>query len=284
MNETVTQVRDTTGNPAPLGLLGFGMTTVLLNLHNAGFFELNSMILAMGICYGGAAQIVAGIMEWKKGNTFATTAFLSYGFFWWSLVVLVLLPKTGVATASNATAMGAYLALWGLFTFMMFIGTMRLNRALQVVFGSLTLLFCSARDRRIGRRQCRLQTRHGLRRNLLRPLRLLRRRCPGHQRSLRQNRPAPRSPEQIEAGILWRASDEPRPTPRQSEAFLRPRYQSIAPPIGSPINVLGSCRARALIESPRRFTIRIPIASCRPHDFWNASPERRRRTPSRRAA
>ncbi|MGH8093572.1 MAG: acetate uptake transporter [Chthoniobacterales bacterium] len=141
MNESVTQVRDTTANPAPLGLLGFGMTTVLLNLHNAGFFELNSMILAMGICYGGAAQIVAGIMEWKKGNTFAATAFLSYGFFWWSLVVLVLLPKTGVATGSDAAAMGAYLALWGLFTFMMFIGTLRLNRALQVVFGSLTLLF-----------------------------------------------------------------------------------------------------------------------------------------------
>jgi hypothetical protein len=140
MNETVTQVRDTTGNPAPLGLLGFGMTTILLNLHNAGFFELNSMILAMGICYGGAAQIIAGIMEWKKGNTFATTAFLSYGFFWWSLVALVLLPKTGVA-ASDATAMGAYLAAWGLFTFMMFLGTLRLNRALQVVFATLTLLF-----------------------------------------------------------------------------------------------------------------------------------------------
>ncbi len=75
MNESVTQLRDTTGNPAPLGLLGFGMTTVLLNLHNAGLYELNSMILAMGICYGGAAQIIAGIMEWRKGNTFATTAF-----------------------------------------------------------------------------------------------------------------------------------------------------------------------------------------------------------------
>src|SRR6266496_2999215 len=84
MNESVTQIKDTTGNPAPLGLLGFGMTTVLLNLHNAGFYELNSMILAMGICYGGLAQIVAGIMEWRKGNTFATTAFLSYGLFWLS--------------------------------------------------------------------------------------------------------------------------------------------------------------------------------------------------------
>src|ERR1041384_7540323 len=73
MNELT---KDTTGNPAPLGLLGFGMTTVLLNFHNAGFFELNTMILAMGICYGGIAQIIAGIMEWKKGNTFATTAFI----------------------------------------------------------------------------------------------------------------------------------------------------------------------------------------------------------------
>ena len=75
----------------PLGLLAFGMTTVLLNLHNAGFFELNSMILAMGLCYGGLAQVVAGIMEWKKGNTFATTAFISYGFFWLSLVALFLI-------------------------------------------------------------------------------------------------------------------------------------------------------------------------------------------------
>jgi uncharacterized protein len=141
MNESLTQLRDTTANPAPLGLLGFGMTTVLLNLHNAGFYELNSMILAMGICYGGAAQIVAGIMEWKKGNTFAMTAFLSYGLFWFSLVTLIILPKLGWATASNDTAMAAYLAMWGLFTAVMFIGTWRLHVAGQVVFGSLTILF-----------------------------------------------------------------------------------------------------------------------------------------------
>ena len=141
MNESTTHLKDTTANPAPLGLLGFGMTTVLLNLHNAGFYELNSMILAMGICYGGAAQIVAGIMEWRKGNTFATTAFLSYGFFWFSLVVLIILPKLGWATASNDTAMAAYLFMWGLFTAVMFIGTFRLHVAGQVVFGSLTILF-----------------------------------------------------------------------------------------------------------------------------------------------
>jgi uncharacterized protein len=142
MNEpSLTQIKDTTANPAPLGLLGFGMTTVLLNLHNAGFFELNSMILAMGLCYGGLAQIFAGTMEWKKGNTFATTAFLSYGLFWLSLVTLLILPKAQLAAASDKTAMAAYLAMWGIFTTVMFVGTFRLNRALQVVFGSLAVLF-----------------------------------------------------------------------------------------------------------------------------------------------
>ena len=117
------------------------MTTVLLNLHNAGFFGMNAMILAMGICYGGAAQLIAGIMEWKKNNTFGTTAFISYGSFWLSLVVLILLPKLDPAMAPDEKAMAAYLAIWGLFTFGLFIGTFRLNRALQVVFGTLTLLF-----------------------------------------------------------------------------------------------------------------------------------------------
>ena len=141
MNESITTIKDTTGNPAPLGLLGFGMTTVLLNLHNAGFYELNSMILAMGICYRGVAQIIAGTMEWKKGNTFATTAFISYGLFWFSLVMLIVLPKIGWASAADNTAMAAYLAMWGLFTAVMFIGTLRLHVAGQVVFGSLTVLF-----------------------------------------------------------------------------------------------------------------------------------------------
>jgi uncharacterized protein len=133
--------RDTTGNPAPLGLLGFGMTTVLLNLHNAGFFELNAMILAMGICYGGIAQVIAGIMEWRKGNTFATTAFISYGLFWLSLVALIVLTKLGWGAATNDKAMAAYLFMWGLFTLVMFIGTLRLHVAGQIVFGSLALLF-----------------------------------------------------------------------------------------------------------------------------------------------
>ena len=143
MNDsTPIQINDTTANPAPLGLLAFGMTTVLLNLHNAGCYEMNSMILAMGICYGGTAQVIAGIMEWKKGNTFATTAFVSYGFFWLSLVGLILMPKIiPTVTAADEKAMAAYLATWGIFTTVMFIGTFHLSRALQFVFGTLAILF-----------------------------------------------------------------------------------------------------------------------------------------------
>ncbi|MGD0079238.1 MAG: acetate uptake transporter [Methanoregula sp.] len=139
--ETMVTTRDLTGNPAPLGLMGFGMTTVLLNLQNAGLFTLGSIILAMGIFYGGIAQLIAGSMEWKKGNTFATTAFCSYGLFWLSLVALIMIPSMGLGEKTSPTAMAAYLAMWGLFTAVMFIGTLRFNRAMQVVFATLAILF-----------------------------------------------------------------------------------------------------------------------------------------------
>lgn len=128
-------------NPGPLGLMGFGMTTILLNLHNAGFFPLTSVIISMGIFFGGMAQIFAGILEFKKGNTFGLTAFTSYGCFWLSLVGILLLPRMGLAEPTDATVLGVYLALWGIFTLFMFFGTLRTNRALQFVFASLTLLF-----------------------------------------------------------------------------------------------------------------------------------------------
>lgn len=134
-------INDTTANPAPLGLLGFGMTTVLLNLHNAGLFPLDAMILSMGIFYGGLGQIIVGVMEWKKNNTFGATAFTSYGLFWLTLVALIILPKTGYIQAPDDSAMTSYLVMWGIFTGVLFIGTLRLNRALQVVFGTLTVLF-----------------------------------------------------------------------------------------------------------------------------------------------
>ncbi|MDB5156082.1 MAG: hypothetical protein JWR50_789 [Mucilaginibacter sp.] len=138
---TIAPVKDGIANPAPLGLCAFGMTTVLLNIHNSGVFEMNSMILAMGIFYGGLAQVIAGIIEAKKNNTFGLTAFTSYGFFWLSLVGLIVMPKLGWVAAPAGNAMVCYLSIWGVFTFLLFFGTLKLNRALQFVFGSLTILF-----------------------------------------------------------------------------------------------------------------------------------------------
>ncbi|MHB1155323.1 MAG: acetate uptake transporter [Phycisphaerales bacterium] len=144
----VQQIKDTTANPAPLGLLAFGMTTVMLNLHN-GFgdaFHLDAGIFAMGLFFGGITQLMVGAMEWKKGNTFGTTAFASYGAFWIVLVGLFLMPKIIIAGQPLAEkpgnpALAAFLILWGTYTFFMFLGTLRLSRALQFVFGSLVVLF-----------------------------------------------------------------------------------------------------------------------------------------------
>lgn len=134
--------KDNLANPAPLGLMGFGMTTVLLNIHNAGFFpEVGSMILGMGIFFGGIAQIIAGILEYKKGNTFGMTAFISYGSFWLTLVAMIVIPKLGLAPEPPAAFVGCYLFMWGIFTALMYAGTLKANRALQFIFSSLAILF-----------------------------------------------------------------------------------------------------------------------------------------------
>ncbi len=140
MAQSVT-LADQSANPAPLGLLGFGMTTVLLNMHNAGIFTLGTMVLAMGLFYGGMAQIFAGWMEWKKGNTFGLTAFTSYGLFWETLVFLILMGKWGWFDAASKGGTVAYLFFWGLFTFVMWIATLKHAKALQVVFFTLFILF-----------------------------------------------------------------------------------------------------------------------------------------------
>jgi uncharacterized protein len=114
------------------------MTTVFLNIHNAGFFPIGSMILAMGLCYGGLAQIIAGIMEFKKGNTFGFTAFTSYGLFWWTLVFILVFKGL---PGNPKPYIGWYLFMWGLFTFFMRFGTFGKNRVIQFVFLSLTILF-----------------------------------------------------------------------------------------------------------------------------------------------
>jgi len=128
-----------TANPGPLGLLGFGMTTVLLNLHNAGIIELSIVIIAMGFALGGTAQIIAGVSELRIGNTFGGTAFTSYGLFWWSLCLIWINPF-GANPADNIS-LGFYLALWGVFSFFMFLGTLSHNMITKTVFSLLAVLF-----------------------------------------------------------------------------------------------------------------------------------------------
>jgi succinate-acetate transporter protein len=134
---------DKSVNPAPLGLMGFGLTTILLNLVNARLLGSDAlgMILPMGIFYGGLAQIIAGLLEAKRGNTFGATAFTSYGLFWLSFVAINVLPKLGLTDTASSTAIGAYLFVWGMFTALMSIATFKATKALQVVFISLAALF-----------------------------------------------------------------------------------------------------------------------------------------------
>ncbi|MEM3421630.1 MAG: acetate uptake transporter [Candidatus Hadarchaeum sp.] len=133
----------TSANPAPLGLMAFGMTTVLLNLVNAGILPSSGVgvIFAMGLFYGGIAQVIVGVLEFKKGNTFGTVAFLSYGMFWISLVAILLFPSLGWASVVDPRSMAAYLILWGIFSGFLFLGTLKLGKGLQVVFLTLVILF-----------------------------------------------------------------------------------------------------------------------------------------------
>jgi len=129
-------------NPGPVGLAGFGMTTILLNIHNAGFTSLDSVILAMGIFIGGIAQTIAGRLEFQKGNTFGMTAFTLYGFFWLSLVFIVVLPNMGLSVLKpNNVSMGFYLLIWGIFSIFMTIGAFKGNTALKFIFVTLDILF-----------------------------------------------------------------------------------------------------------------------------------------------
>jgi succinate-acetate transporter protein len=130
-------------NPAVLGLTCFGLTTMLLNLHNVGIIkDFDTTIMGLGFFVGGLAQVIAGIMEFRKGNTFGTTAFLAYGTFWISLVFAVIASgKWGLGTLVHAEGLAWYLLLWGIFTAFMAVGTFKVNRVLQFIFVTLTVLF-----------------------------------------------------------------------------------------------------------------------------------------------
>ncbi len=131
-------------NPAPLGLVGFGLTTVILSLINAGVLPAGGeqVVIPLAFAYGGLIQLIAGMLEFRTGNTFGTVAFLSYGAFWWWFALLVLLGGHGVLDLSQAAStIGVTLIVWGVFTLYMWIATFRLSKALWWVFLTLWVTF-----------------------------------------------------------------------------------------------------------------------------------------------
>jgi succinate-acetate transporter protein len=131
-------------NPAPLGLIGFGLTTVILSLINAGVLPKGGepVVLPLAFAFGGLIQMMAGLMEFRTGNTFGTVAFLSYGAFWWWFALLVLLGGHGVLDLSQAgSTIAVTLIGWGVFTLCMWIATFRLTKALFCVFLTLWITF-----------------------------------------------------------------------------------------------------------------------------------------------
>jgi len=133
-----------TANPAPLGLVGFGLTTVLLSSINAGLLPAagEPVVIPLAMAFGGTAQIIAGIMEFRTGNVFGATAFTSYGAFWWWFALLILLGNNKLLDLSGATpAIGLCLLLWGVFTLGLWISTFRLSRLVFLIFLTLWIAF-----------------------------------------------------------------------------------------------------------------------------------------------
>jgi succinate-acetate transporter protein len=131
-------------NPAPLGLAAFALTTFVLSANNAGLYPLAgiSIVVGLALFYGGLCQLLAGLQEFRNGNTFGATAFCSYGGFWLAVGV-ILTPAFGVKVTvpAVATGFGYFFLGWAIFTGLMFLGTLRSNLALMAVFGFLFLTF-----------------------------------------------------------------------------------------------------------------------------------------------
>jgi len=130
-------------NPGPLGLFGFGLTTCVLSAINAGLLphEAVAVVVPLAFAYGGLAQLIAGVLEFRTGNTFGMVAFTSYAMFWWWFALLQWTVGAGWLKAPPASAAAAVLLLWGIFTLLLWIVTFRLNKAVWSIFLLLTITF-----------------------------------------------------------------------------------------------------------------------------------------------
>ncbi len=130
-------------NPAPLGLAAFAMTTFVLSMFNAGLVGSGGepIVYGLALAYGGIAQVLAGMWEFRTGNTFGATAFVSYGAFWLSYWAFVQFFADKVPAADAGHAVGLYLIAWGIFTAYMFVASLRTTMAIATVFILLAITF-----------------------------------------------------------------------------------------------------------------------------------------------
>ncbi len=130
-------------DPGPLGLAAFALTTFVLSMFNAGLVSKagEPVVLGLALAYGGIAQILAGMWEFRTGNTFGAVAFTSFGAFWLSFWAFITFFEGDVPAAHAASAVGLYLIAWGIFTLYMFVASLRTTSAIAVVFFLLTITF-----------------------------------------------------------------------------------------------------------------------------------------------
>ena len=149
-NESARPLAFKAANPGPLGLAGFGLTTVVLSCVNAGILPPAAVaaVVPLAFAYGGVAQIIAGVLEFKTGNTFGMVAFTSYGLFWWWFALMKWTVGAGWQQAPPASGVAVTLLMWGVFTLLLWIVSFRLSRAVWSIFLLLwiTFFFLAAGD------------------------------------------------------------------------------------------------------------------------------------------
>lgn len=134
-------MKDRVANASPLGSLGFGMTTILFSIVGAGFFTMNAMLIGMAIFLGGTAQIIAGLLEYRKGNTFGYVSYTMFGLYWYVAVTFTMLPLLTSVKPADPLLMGWFYLLWTVFTIMLYLQARKMDTLTHVIFLTVVILF-----------------------------------------------------------------------------------------------------------------------------------------------
>lgn len=131
-------------HPGPIGLIGFGIANILAQLHNVNILPASSLLILMGLFGGGLAQVLSGLLDFRQGNTLGATSSIMYGFFWIIGFSMLYVPPPSGFVLNDHISLGIYAVLWGLFTLVLFICSLKDSLASQIVFGTLTIQYIFA--------------------------------------------------------------------------------------------------------------------------------------------